>query len=230
MNVLISILLVTLYMGVFACTESNANNVQQADKLFEPLPESLQPEHQDERLKIYKLDVEVGGKIWPRDGVRIEQSELMKLDSIGPFQLAIVLKGPPIEGQEFSAFQFSFAIPSAYDGSPIQYDLARGESGVSVISFSEDNEVFTTWSAPWIVTWDEVNKKAVNEPKTSGIVTLERFDSVSKRLRITFDASLFGTSSDGTTSAKAVKGTIELDFAVYDLLAEAEKMKKQYGL
>lgn len=75
-----------------------------------------------------------------------------------------------------------------------------------------------------------MNRKAINEPKTSGTVILESFDQNTQRLRISFDGSLFGASSDTTTSTKTIKGTVDIGFSVYDLLLETEKMKKQYGL
>ncbi|HMR18302.1 MAG TPA: hypothetical protein PKA53_03295, partial [Sphingobacterium sp.] len=61
-------------------------------------------------------------------------------------------------------------------------------------------------------------------------VTLEHFDQTNKRLRIRFDGVLFGASSDTTTHTRTAKGTVELEYSVYDIKAEAEKMMKELGL
>lgn len=180
-------------------------------------------------LKIYTADVTISGEVWSRQHIRIEESVLMKMDDKGPFQLVVSLKGPPIVGKEEAYLRFLFAIPADYDGSPIRHNLDEAKDDNYVISFSEDNEAFTTWLAPFIETWDDVNKKAINNPRTSGTVTLESFNQSTKRLRISFDALLFGASSDTTTHTNTAKGIVELDFSVYDLLEEAEKMKKEYG-
>lgn len=226
---------------VISCSAHRAESSQYAEidsnlSVDETIPDGGVQDDQNkallkiDSLKVHAIDVAVAGKSWPRHKVRIEKSELMKLDEKGPHQLIVILQGAPFVGKEFATLQFSIVIPSDYGGSPITYDLSQGESGVPVISFSEDNEVFTSWSAPWIITWDEVNNRRINEPKTSGSVTLESFDQRAKRIRISFDTNLFGASSDTTTSTIEVSGAVELDFSVYDLLAEAEKMKKQYGI
>lgn len=231
-----------LCMALMACSantdkagQSSLSEMAEAEEISqdvrlgaEDVQQVIDP-NTENTLKIYTADVTIGGEVWSRQHIRIEESVLMKMDDKGPFQLVVSLKGPPIVGKEEAYLRFLFAIPADYDGSPIRHNLDEAKDDNYVISFSEDNEAFTTWLAPFIETWDDVNKKAINNPRTSGTVTLESFNQSTKRLRISFDALLFGASSDTTTHTNTAKGIVELDFSVYDLLEEAEKMKKEYG-
>ncbi|SFT16033.1 hypothetical protein [Sphingobacterium wenxiniae] len=242
MKKLINILPFLLCIGIFSCTAGTTAKTEQTEvQPIEAMESPLLTEEQEseqkpdiaqegDTLKIYQFDVTVGGKTWPREQVYIEQAQLMKMDEKGPFPLVVILKGPPIDGKQGADLRLWFSIPADYDGSAIRHDLAKNETGEYVISFSEDEEAYTTWVAPWINTYDHENRKAINDPKTSGTVTLESFDQSANRLRITFDGVLFGASSDTTTHTQTAKGTIELQFSVYDIKAETERMMKEWGL
>lgn len=242
MKKLINTLPLVLCIGIFSCSagttaKTEQTEVQPVEVTESPLlTEEQEPEQktevvqQEETLKIYAFDVTIGGKTWPREGVYIEQAQLLKQNEKGPFPLVVILKGSPIDGKQGADLRLWFSIPADYDGSPIRRDLAKNETGEYVISFSEDEEAYTTWVAPWIGTYDHENRKAINDPKTSGTVTLESFDQNTNRLQITFDGVLFGASSDTTTHTRTAKGTVELEYSVYDIKAEAEKMMKEFGL